>query len=268
MGKIFSQEKFIILWQNHHSMITKNIDLIVLEEEKVIRKKLASITPESLVAGTYSYRLNSKLWEQKSSQPEKNDLEPNALVLHYVSGINKVHNTFRKILRNNQTEKAKFPMLKDSYLHLASFPFAYVTAEAYERIRHTYAKEKETDKEIIAVAHCDQVKGIFVSLGNENSLEGTIAHEYGHYLHHTLLPESYKKSSATMKEVIAVFVEEKCGYHTDYVPDGPHYRAEQLLKKLEKKSTFGKNMTLAGQWNFLGSFSHHEYLDELAGILL
>ncbi len=188
------------------------------------------------------------------------------LAFHYLRSQHKVHRIFRKILEGNEDLKKEYPYLLESYLHLATVPFAYATTDAYEKIRHRYPKEKETDVEIKATAHYDEHRGIFVSLNPNDNLQSTIAHEYGHYLHHTLTPDQYRESSPTMKEVMAIFIEGKCGYHTNYATDLPHYRAEQLLKKLENTKTYGKEMSISDKWNFLND-SDYETLEMMAKIM-
>lgn len=247
-------------------MRPRGIDLILVEEDNVVRKAIIEVTHKNISKGKYFYKPDQPLQHNKKIKTEGGEFVIKELAVNYVKSQHKVHNVFRKILAGDQDQKKRYPFLVDSYLHLAAVPFAYVTKDAYELIRHTYPKEKETDAEIIAAAHYDEKKGIFVSLNIDESLGRIIVHEYGHYLHHTLTPEKYKEASSTMKEVMAIFIEYNCGHHSNYPAYLPHYRAEQLLQKLKKTKTYGKDMNVSDQWNFLNA-SDYETLEEFARTL-
>lgn len=147
--------------------------------------------------------------------------------------------------------------------YLTKTPCTFVTNEAYQIIKPKIEKEKDNDQEVNPIAHCQPGKGIYLSLYEKftETITGSIIHETGHDMHYNLYPKKYNKADSTMLELMAIFVQERCGYRRNYAENTPHGRAVKLLNQLRTKELF-QRMNLSERWHFLVDFKSHEALQE------
>lgn len=236
-------------------MSTKSIDIIIIEEEQVKRKPLAEFTLDKLPKKCSILRkgdLKQHFWSGDGKYHTRT-----SLVQTYLDGVIEVHKLFNKILKGTGHQGAC------SYEFVTSIPFAYSCPEAYAKIRPTFPKEKADDVETISIGHFTEER-IYLSLEHNltsDNLAGSITHEHGHYLHNKLWPDKHNQADPTMKELMAIFVQEKCNYPREYTPNTPHHRALELLKKVEATNMY-QQMTVQNQWDFLLGFTQHASLQE------
>lgn len=224
-------------------MVVKNIDLIVLEEEKISKIPLAAIYTADLPERTYL--INPQIYAQ---EPFNQYHHPNFLIHTYFNSLEDTKRLFQQILKDD------LDMHKTYCQHLIELPFAYATPEAYE-------KENAPTKSIAYYGGRDE--GIIISLAQiSEKMRDTAVHEFGHFMHEILSPGRYEKCDGVMKELMAIFVEEKADYQDTYEEQHPdHYKAQKLLHQLNEIYDY-KTMDTAAQWNFLVGFMSHENLDE------
>lgn len=242
-------------------MGTKSIDLIVLNKEKTKRIFLAEFTLDQLPERFSVLRkgdLKQHFWSGDGRWHTRT-----SLAQIYLAGIVATHNLFQKILKGTLPEK------EINYEFVAAPSFAYSCPEAYAKVRPSFPKEKAEDIETISIGHVHEKKGIYLSLEQNltaDNLTGSITHEHGHYLHRKLWPEKYQQSDITIIEMMAIYVQEKCNYAREYIPNTPHHRAFKLLRQLEEINIY-QQMPVPAQWNFLLHFTKHEELQNLVDVL-
>jgi len=237
-------------------MSAKTLDFIILEGEQEKRLPLVKISLHDLPKRAQYKKLISLTPEFLLEQGVEHTIQ--SLVQNYIKGIVKVHNLFTRIVKETANEN------RVNYQTITEVGFVYATHGAYSKINTLYPKEKESDADIIPAGHFDNDKEIILSLENnltEKYLQENIIHEHGHYLHKFLHPEKYENCDPTLKEVMSIFVQERCNYKREYVKKTPHYRAQQILHQLENKNNF-KRATARAQWNFLVQFTNHQELSD------
>ena len=237
-------------------MSSKTIDIIVLEEEQPQRVLLSEVTL-NLLPERFNFLMKGKI--RHTFWPKMRTIHTcTSLTQNYLSGINNIYKTFIEIVTGTDYED------KINYDLITSIPFAYATPKAYQKIKPIPLKEKETDKEVVPVGHFEAKNGIVLSLENNitpESIIGSIIHEHGHYLHYSLWKEEYQKCDVTMRELMAIFVQEKYYPIGAYKEKTPHHRAQELLHRLENKESYARSDS-ASQWNFLLQFMNHQELNE------
>lgn len=233
-------------------MGTKTIDIIVLEEEQAKRIRLAEFTLDEL---PYKSAINRFLSEEELQKLRINygaDTSKTLLQL-YLEPLVKVQQLFSDIFKDTPQEE------KASYENIAAVPFAFASVEAYNKIKPFIQKEKDSDAEIDSVGHFNGSEIIISLRENHKHIHGNIAHEHGHHMHWTLHPKQYHGCDPTLRELIAIFVQEKCGYSRSYAENTMHHRALQLLHELQETERY-RRMPASEQWKFLNDFSRHETL--------
>ncbi len=251
-------------------MATKTIDLVVLENEQESRTPILKITwSESFKKANFrklapvEELLSGAGWQYTAR----------SLSRSYVMGIDRIHTLFKTITDGTDLQNLV------TYEYITARPFAYVRREAYEKIKPVIPLEKEKDTKVNPVAHLCWNKGIFISLNQHrrwNNLVGLNVHEHGHHMHYLLHPKHYASCDPTMIELMAIFTMINCDIEVNYQPAGydprtntgetTHYRAERLLRQLDKKKEYSY-LTKADQWVFFLDFHEHqelqEYIDEM-----
>ncbi len=252
-------------------MVVKTIDLLVLQNKILQRIELAEIHlghPLELTYYANPAALQENIWVGIGEQ-----YKIKFLVQNYVEGIKKVQRLITEI--TSETPDADKANLETITEH----PFVYASPEAYRLVKPRFRKEKKDDGGINPVAHIswkDGTKyGIFVSLEENSSYNDILAsniHEHGHYIHYRLCPEKYNNCDKTMREVMALFMETKCGMPINYKSvsskkETSPIRAENLLRKLEQKMLYQSTDT-AFQWSLLADYSNHKNLEEFIDDIL
>ena len=253
-------------------MILKPIELLTLQKGAPERITLAEIDLEDHESElTYCFNpeaMHEKYWAEISEQYEVNNLLRN-----YVEGIRKLQQLVTKIVQGTENED------KASLEVITQHPYVYASPDAYNMIKPKIKKEKEADQETNPVAHLSwgegREQGIFVSLRDHYDYQDILSsniHEHGHYLHYILHPAKYNGCDDTLREVMAIFMEMKCGLSTNYIFSEPgketsHHRAQQILQQLEK-TEFYSSLDKKEQWEILVDFQTHSALQEFAEELL
>ncbi|GEM_PF-5811458 len=245
-------------------MNTKTIDLLVLNQDQESRIPLATFSLEELPKkASFKSPMEASLLSNMGEQ-----FTVRALVEAYLNSSLKIYNLFRKAVNTiDLYEKVTFE-------NIMARPFAYAQLEAYEKMRPIIPKEKESDADVFPIAHLCWKEGIFVALFQQQSMEhllGSNLHEQSHHMHYLLYPEHYNHSDVTIIETMAIFAEMKCKMPVNYLPqdynpetkvkETPHYRAQELLQRLESKPSYAA-ASLQSQWNFLLQYNRHEALSE------
>ncbi len=230
-------------------MNTKELYLLIIEEEKPLKKPFIEIVTDILPPDSYITKPNAHnlaFWKQQE-QPHT----PHSLASSYLKKVKDVSNLFHDIFKGHWSYENICKTLLEA-------PVTYACPEAYKKIRPVYKKENEEDAEFEPVAHFDVKEGIIISLEQKESsyLECTIAHEFGHYLHHRWYPERFTNSDPTMKEIVAIFVQEQLDHRKTYREKTLHSRAQQILTQTRQNRLY-QSMTTAEQWNFLVYFTFH-----------
>ncbi len=178
------------------------------------------------------------------------DLE--CLMKMYIYGIKGVKNFYESIKENSLNKSLKNNLPRCSYDELLGVPFAYVLPAARDEMPVSDA-----------AACYDARRGIFIltTSSSQSGIAGSIIHEYGHYLHHTLHPAVYYLSDETIKEVMAILIEEKIDPCYVYRSESPHGQAKTLLRKLEQFD-FYNEMDLAQKWLYLSIFTDSSELED------
>ena len=234
-------------------MAVQKLELIILQQNKPHTIDLAEIHLNDLPKQTYF--ISPGALDQTKLEEMSTNYTPLKLVQSYLDSIQRITNLLHHLL----------PVpVSDKRLHkiLSEVPFSFVSNKAYEKIKPCFEKEKADDAEIISCAYYDHVNGIYVSIKEEeNIMQGAIIHEHGHYLHDKLYSKAYQECDATMKEIIAIFVQEECGFPRDYRENTPHYRAKDLLQRCRQHAHM-KTFSPASFWDLIMRFKHHENLDK------
>ena len=253
-------------------MILKPIELLTLQKGAPERITLAEIDLEDHES-ELTYHFNPEAMQVKYWAGISEQYEINNLLRNYVEGARKLQQLVTKIVQGTENED------KATLEVITQHPYVYASPAAYKLIKPQIKKEKENDQEIIPIAHLSWRKGIergiFVSLRDHYDYQDILSsniHEHGHYLHYILHPTKYNGCDDTLREVMAIFMEMKCGLSTNYIFSEPgketsHHRAQQILQQLEK-TEFYSSMDKKGQWEFLVDFQTHSSLQEFAEELL
>ena len=190
-------------------------------------------------------------------QPQINErYTPHVLAEQYVETIKTLHHYFKDVVNHKWTSE-------DLLQKLLLARFSYASPTAYKLKKPVLPKEKEDDQEINLIAHYDGKYRIYISLPEDGTLEYIkrfSTHELGHLMHHIDAPENYCASDATIKEVLAMLVEEERMTQLIYNKDTQHERAQQLLRKANRKKLKGK--TFAEKWDILTRFKKQEDLED------
>ena len=236
-------------------MVTKDLDFIITTgiEQKPIRKKLATIhfdrTPRGYAATPVvnireiNERAANRYLQRTGAQY---DLE--WLLEVYVRCVEWMKRFSDDI--NCIEPIPKYSSLS-SYIDILRAPFAYVLPAA--------EKEMPVDK---AVGCYDLDKGIFVLLAPQPKrvIKGTIIHEFSHHLHYTLHSKEYFSSDKTIKEVMAIMVEEEIDPNYEYRSGSVHEKAKELLRELNTLDYY-QDMGLAERWLYLSEYTNHSVLE-------
>jgi len=247
-------------------MTLKPIELLVLQKGELERIQLAEIDLDNFTE--LSYHFNPVATHQKYWTEINEKYEFNTLIQNYAEGVRKLQQIVREIVQGtNDAGKANLR-------RITRHPFVYASPPAYQLIKPKIEKEKESDIDILPIAHISWAEGIeygvFVSLTDDYSYQNILSsniHEHGHYLHHILNSKHYKDCDSTMRETMAIFMEMKCGLPVNYTQpepgkETPHHRAQQLLLALEKTELYS-GMNTKAQWEFLTEIQAHQSLQEL-----
>ena len=188
---------------------------------------------------------------------------PPALANVYVEVIQELHQYFKGVVGHKWSPGILLQLLLRA-------KFTYASPAAYQRINIVTRKEKEDDQEINnPVALYNGNSEIIVSLPEDDTLENIkkySIHESGHYLHHVSAPESYIDCDETMKETLAILLEEEGGINSSFISNTPHGRANELLRKAYETKFRGN--TFAEEWKILTEFrKHQDFEDYLDGKL-
>ncbi len=246
-----TEEIFKKLRVFNYTVGTKTIDLIVLEDGQAKRVPLAEFTLDHLPQRSTVNKYGPLEKEVLRINDETYTCE--ILLQLYLKPLLKVQQLFSNLLKDTPQEE------KASYENITAVPFAFASADAYNTIKPAIQKEKDGDAKIDVVGHFDDY-GIVVSLCEEPKyIRSTVAHEHGHYMHQNLCPEKYLKCTPTMKEFIAIFVQEMCGYNKSYVENTMHHRAKQLLCELQKTEHY-RQIPVSEQWKLINNFRKHRNL--------
>jgi len=234
----------------------KSIELLVLENENLVRMKLAEImlSDQPRISSFNPRALEHWVWKGISER-----YEVKTLVQNYIHAILKTQRIFAKIVKDTTYQR------KAELETITRHPFIYASPAAYQKVRPQIKKEKKGDDEIKSVAHLSWQEGIFVMLGHNYTYQtilGSNIHEHAHFMHYTLYPQFYNYYDSTMKECLAIFVEEKCNIKDIYEGRNPHARGQQILKELNKHD-FYRRKTIADQWNFLTEYEDHRDLKRI-----
>ena len=252
-------------------MVVKTLELLLLQQGAPERIKLVEINLENPADPVCCYNHEALREEYWVGISKGYDL--GMLATNYIEGISRFQQVVAEIV--NGTANQDQASMENCIAH----PFVYASPAAYQVIKPKFEKEKEHDHEPDSIAHISweegDAYGIFVSLidncNNDNLISSNI-HEHGHYIHLNLDQEHYRACDTTMKEVMAIFMEMKCGLSINYVysepgKESPHHRAQKLLFNLEK-AEFYTGMNTQTQWKFLTCFHAHQNLQELTEAVL
>ncbi|MEK6905446.1 MAG: hypothetical protein AABX24_03510 [Nanoarchaeota archaeon] len=235
--------------------ITKDISLIIAKgiERKPVRRKLATIHFDRTLRG---YAATPVLNIHEINEKETNgylqrtgaqyDLE--WLLNVYVRCVEWMKRFSDDI---NYIEPISNYSSLSSYFNILRAPFAYVHPAAQ--------KELFADG---AIGHYDVNEGVSVLLAPQPKpvIKSTIIHEFSHHLHSTLHPKEHVSSDETIREVMAILVEEKIDPDYNYSSDSHHGKAKELLRELNTLDYY-QNMSLAERWLFLSEFTNHSVLE-------
>ncbi len=236
----------------------KSLDLLVLEHDKLVRKNIAKIVVNPTAPLNFRSYLADE-WDEEKMGIRGYSLH--LLADNYFDTISEVHRLFAGTVNVDLENHLYFVLLGTR--------FRYARADAYEKIKPIFPKEREQDEEIIAAAHY-QDNEIIVSLPKKISLKTVhrlSAHEFGHRMHQELEPINYQYADSTIKELAAFLVEDALavrildenGQNT-YNQNTTHYRAEELLRKAER--TKFKELAFADRWNILKLFRKQDDLND------
>jgi len=233
------------------------LEILVTADEKgkCVRKdfaKLEVINADTLLGLFLAYA--NKDWGKYELEID-NHFTPPALARAYIEMIYGIHERFLDVFKDELSSEELFETLLKT-------EFVYASPMAYQRIKPVIPKEKDDDQEFNYVAHYSSKGGIFVSLLENATLEvikGNAIHEFGHRLHQLYFPRNYDYSDVTIKEMLAILLEEEEGINDSYLSKTPHGRAKELLRRANEGKLKGK--TFAERWKLLASFLKHEDLE-------
>lgn len=229
------------------------------EGASVMQRPFAELS----IVDTPSHGLSTRIIEDwtKSSHEINEFYTPRVLAYAYMMTLKSVHSLFQKTV----SHKWDWKILLETLLKAE---FVYASSKAYSLVKPVIPKEKEEDQEVIPIAHYNSGYKIMISLpeqgGTLEKIENYGIHEFAHYMNHVDAPEHYIASDATMKEALAILVEEEEGINDSYIGDTPHGRAKKLLKKANENKFKGK--AFREKWKVLTEFKKHEdfedYIDD------
>lgn len=229
------------------------------EDGSPVQKPFAELS----IVETPSHGLSTRIVEDwtKSSHEISELYTPRVLALAYNETLKSIHKLFQKTVKH----KWDWKILLETLLKAE---FVYASSKAYQLVKPVIPKEKEADQEVIPIAHYNSGYKIMISLpeqgGTVERIQNYGIHEFAHYMHHVDAPEHYTASDATMKEALAILVEEEEGINHSYAVNIPHGRAKELLKKANENKF--KEKAFKERWGILTNFQKHEdfedYLDD------
>ncbi len=230
----------ILLRTENDRLVQKYFARLDLKEADPSTLSVASVVPNW---GKYRHQINQRY-------------TPRALADQYIESIKTLHGYFQDTVRHKWTSE-------DLLQKLLLARFSYASPAAYQLKKPVFVKEKPGDQEFTVVANYNNNYGIYVSLPEDFTL-GDIKrygiHELGHLMHHLDAPENYRASDATIKETMALLIEVEQGMNLIYKKDTPHWRAQQLLIKANRKKLRGKDF--AEKWNTLTKFKKQKDLED------
>lgn len=225
------------------------------DDNQLVRKRFAELSVKETDPLKMSAMPIKSNWGKYRPQINK-QYTPFALANHYGETIKMLHRYFQDIVRHKwDPENLLYKLL------LAKF--TYASPKAYQLIKPVIPKEKKDDQEVNPIAHYDNKYGIYVSLPDDKTLKDIKIlnlHEFGHLMHQVDAPENYIDSDPTIKEALAILLQEEEGIREYQFMDTPHGRAQQLLRKAGETKFRGK--TFAEEWKLLTRFQKYEDFDD------
>ena len=224
------------------------------EDGSPVRKTLAQLNVVNVSSLTLLASV-SENWDQHQHEISAH-FTPSVLTDMYMKSIYKIHRRFLDAFSHTLNSEKLFETLLRA-------EFMYASPKAYGLIKPVIKKEKEEDQELIPVAHYNNKYEIIISLPENAALDtikGYGIHEFGHYLHQVYDPQNYKNSDASIKETLAILVQEEEGIDYHYLSNTPHGRAQELLRKANENKFKGK--TFAERWRLLTRFQKLEDLED------
>ena len=234
-------------------MVTKDISLIIATG---IRRKLATIhfdwTPRGYIVATpviNSREINEGAVNRHLQRNgAQYDLE--WLLNVYARSVELMKRFSDDI--NYLESNPKYSSLS-SYINILRVPFAYV---------HPIAQEELFADSTIGRYGVGVNEGVSVLLAPQPKrvIKGTIIHEFSHHLHYSLHPKEYVSCDETIREIMAILVEEKIDPDYKYRSGSSHGKAKELLRELNTLDYY-QDMCLAERWLYLSEFTKHSVLE-------
>lgn len=224
-------------------MIKKDISLLVMENDTVVRKPLAEINFDTL-----DYTINAETYDQYWNENKEKiwaSFEPEELIKKYLQSTKKIYTLFKPLFSVDTTFS-----LNDK---IRSVGITFAGWEAYNKLRSGHQDVSYS----VSLYHKCKKGEIFqrIAYRSLDKIGDDSIHEFGHAMDHLLNPVNLDRRTLIMKEVMAIFVEEKLGIDACYAKP-PHRTAKDILWCLAH--TRFSFLNFAEQWNFLNGILDHE----------
>ncbi|MBI4147160.1 hypothetical protein HY494_00745 [Candidatus Woesearchaeota archaeon] len=236
-------------------MITNSIDIIITTgiEQIPIRRKLATIHFDRVskgIAATPVLNIHEIDEKETNSYLRRTNAQYDIewLLNAYIRGVDWMKRFSDDI--NRLKSNPNYSSL-GSYANILRVPFAYVHPTAQKELFADDAIGRYDVKEGVSVLLAPQPKPV---------IKGTIIHELGHHMHYSLHPKEYVSCDETIREIMAILVEEEIDPDYIYRSGSSHGKAKELLRELNQFD-FYHDMSLAEKWLYLSKFKNHSVLE-------
>lgn len=229
-------------------MDSKEVSLWVMENNQPVQKPLVKIVQES----EKRYHVYKTLSDAKEWASLNLAYRPYQLIESYFVASRKIEKLFQQVVEKHHPDISLRQKIEEAKI-------SFYDPEAFScRCREDNIPEH-------SMAYYKPEGGLLVLLGENNSLKEvhrTIIHEFGHFIDHTLNPYRWEHTDREMRELIAIFVQEKLeefGLYEEKYKE--HYKAQKILRRLQQ--TNFSNRTFIQQWEFLRWIHNHQAIEFL-----
>lgn len=217
------------------------VQLLVLEEDVLKEVPLFDVT----LLPKLDFRVHNDVYLKFWNWDETPMYGPYSMAREFLTDVHNVNRHFACVVADRE----------ESFLEtLLATKVTFAGRRSYLRKR----KEEGLPLDGQSAGTFYEQDGFLVSLQRSlDHVSSTIVHEFGHALDDLLNPVNYKQRTPTMREVMAIFVEETVGINEYYLTK-PHRHAKEILRCLAH--TRFSLLDFPEQWEFLNGITDEKDL--------